>query len=94
MLHSKSHCNRFTGSAEEDFFLNIFAICSPGSHLCHVTWTFYTNFPLSKDVPYEVGLSLAQCFQGRCFYIVNDENDDDYRASIQKAHFSIQAQVS
>ena len=43
MLHAKFQNHRPSGSGKEDF-LKIFAIYSHGSHLGHVTLTFYTNF--------------------------------------------------
>ena len=43
MLHAKFQNHRPSGSEEEDF-LKVFAIYSPGGHLGQVTWTIYTNF--------------------------------------------------
>ena len=43
MLHAKFQNHRLSGSGEEDF-LKVFAIYSHGSHLGHVTLTFYINF--------------------------------------------------
>ena len=43
MLHTKFPGNRSAGSGGEDF-LKVFTIFGHGGHLCHVTWTIYTNF--------------------------------------------------
>ena len=43
MLHAKFQNHRPSGSGEKDF-LKVFAIYSHGSHLGHVTLTFYINF--------------------------------------------------
>ena len=42
MLHAKFQNHRPSGSGEKD--LKVFAIYSHGSHLGHVTLTFYINF--------------------------------------------------
>ena len=42
-LHAKFQNHRPSGSGEEDFF-KVFAICSHGGHLGHVTLTIYTIF--------------------------------------------------
>ena len=43
MLHAKFQNHRPSGSGEKDF-LKAFGIYSHGSHLGHVTFTFYINF--------------------------------------------------
>ena len=42
MLPAKFHCNRSTGSGEEDFG-RVFTIYGHGGHLGHVTWISYIH---------------------------------------------------
>ena len=51
----------------------VFTIYGHGSHLGHVTWTIYIlSFPLPKEAPHEIWLSLAKWIQRRrCSDIVN-----------------------
>ena len=58
-------------------FLKVLTIYGRGDHLCHVTWTIYTNF----DYPSQGGCTLNLASIGgaasEMFEMVDDDNNDD-----------------
>ena len=64
MLHTKFQNHRPSGSEEEDF-LNVFAICSHGGHLGHLTLTIYINFhsPFPRMLHMKFGFDCPSGFR-------------------------------
>ena len=64
MLHTKFQNHRPSGSEEEDF-LNVFAIYSPGGNLGHVTLTIYINFhsPFTRMLHMKFGFDWPSGFR-------------------------------
>ena len=65
MLHTKFRGNRPAVSGVEDF-LSFFTIYGHDSHLCHVTWTIYTNFrsPFPMRLHIKFGFDWPSGFRG------------------------------
>ena len=54
MLHTKFQDHRTSGSGE-DFFRDVYHIWA-WRPSCHVTWTIYLLYPLSKEAPHKIWL--------------------------------------
>ena len=74
MLHTKFQGNHPTGSGE-DFLKGFYHIWAWGpSWSCDPDAVNKISFPLPKEAPHKIWLSLAQRFQRRCLSNVDDDD--------------------
>ena len=64
MLHAKFQDHRTSGLEKKIF--KGFTIYGHGGHLCHVTWTIYTNFrsPFPRGLHLKFGFDWPSGFRG------------------------------
>ena len=71
MLHAKFQDHRTSGSGEEDF-LRFLQSVRPGPFI-----KYKLSFPLPKEAPQKIWLSLAERFQRRIRLKMVDDDDDN-----------------
>ena len=63
----------------EKKIFKVLTIYRHGGHLCHVTWTVYTNLhsPFPRRLHIKFGFDWPSGFRRRCLKMVDDDDDDD-----------------